>query len=59
MSELRVGAVFGLVRMLHDRRPTIEQLRSEYLLKGRAELPRHCAVQDEIDGRVGQSQDVH
>ena len=36
-----------------------EAPRLEQLPEGRAELPAHGAVEDEVDGAVEQRQDVH
>ncbi|CAB0027811.1 unnamed protein product, partial [Trichogramma brassicae] len=49
-----------VLRLLRHRQPSIQELpAAEQLVEGRAELPAHRAVQDEINRRVHQRQDVH
>ena len=54
------------IRALHVRLmgagwlpPAYHDVRLEDPAEGRAELPRHRAVEDEVDGAVEQRQDVH
>lgn len=63
LSDLghRVISPGVLHRLMRHRHPSADQPPSaaEQLIEGHAELTAHSAIQDKVDGRVYQCQDVY
>lgn len=53
------GRRFAVVLMLGHWKPFIEKFWTEQIIKCASKLATHCAVQNEVDGRVYQCHHIH